>query len=70
MRIGDEVDALESMAVPSLPFLVTTRMLAAFVAVIPLYLIGLLARTWPPASRSSFCPASPPARTTTISTSC
>ncbi|GAA1665294.1 MlaE family ABC transporter permease [Fodinicola feengrottensis] len=41
MRIGDEVDALESMAVPSLPFLVTTRMLAAFVAVIPLYLIGL-----------------------------
>ncbi|WP_163506952.1 MlaE family ABC transporter permease [Fodinicola acaciae] len=41
MRIGEEVDALESMAVPSLPYLVTTRMIAAFVAVIPLYLIGL-----------------------------
>jgi phospholipid/cholesterol/gamma-HCH transport system permease protein len=41
MRIGEEVDALESMAVPSLPYLVTTRMIAAFIAVIPLYLIGL-----------------------------
>lgn len=43
MRISDEIDALESMAVPSLPFLVSTRMAAAFVSVIPLYLIGLFA---------------------------
>jgi phospholipid/cholesterol/gamma-HCH transport system permease protein len=43
MRISDEVDALEVMAVPSLPFLVTTRMIAGFIAVIPLYVIGLLA---------------------------
>ncbi|BCB73756.1 hypothetical protein Pflav_001660 [Phytohabitans flavus] len=42
MRIAEEVDALEVMAVPSLPFLVTTRMIAAFVAVVPLYVIGLL----------------------------
>ncbi|GLY97858.1 ABC transporter permease [Actinoplanes sp. NBRC 103695] len=42
MRISDEVDALEVMAVPSLPFLVTTRMIAGFVAVVPLYVIGLL----------------------------
>jgi len=42
MRISDEVDALEAMAVPSLPFLVTTRMIAGFVAVIPLYVIGLI----------------------------
>ncbi|MDQ7904410.1 ABC transporter permease [Phytohabitans sp. ZYX-F-186] len=42
MRISEEVDALEVMAVPSLPFLVTTRMIAAFVAVVPLYVIGLL----------------------------
>jgi phospholipid/cholesterol/gamma-HCH transport system permease protein len=42
MRISEEVDALEVMGVPSLPFLVTTRMLAGFVAVIPLYVIGLL----------------------------
>jgi phospholipid/cholesterol/gamma-HCH transport system permease protein len=42
MRISEEVDALEVMGVPSLPFLVTTRMLAGFVAVIPLYVLGLL----------------------------
>ena len=43
MRISEEVDALEVMGVPSLPFLVTTRMIAGFVAVIPLYVVGLLA---------------------------
>nr|MDQ3578661.1 ABC transporter permease [Actinomycetota bacterium] len=42
MRISDEIDALEVMAVPSLPFLVTTRIIAGFIAVIPLYIIGLL----------------------------
>ena len=43
MRISEEVDALEVMAVPSVPFLVTTRMIAGFVAVVPLYVLGLLA---------------------------
>ena len=43
MRISEEIDALEVMAVPSLPFLVTTRMVAAFVAVIPLYIVALCA---------------------------
>ena len=42
MRISEEIDALEVMAVPSLPFLVTTRIIAGFIAVIPLYVIGLL----------------------------
>lgn len=42
MRISDEVDALEVMGVPSLPYLVTTRIAAGFVAVIPLYVLGLL----------------------------
>jgi phospholipid/cholesterol/gamma-HCH transport system permease protein len=42
MRISEEIDALEVMAVPSLPYLVTTRVLAAVAAVIPLYLVGLL----------------------------
>src|SRR3954449_4539022 len=42
MRISEEVDALEVMGVPSLPFLVTTRMIAGFIAVIPLYIVGLL----------------------------
>jgi phospholipid/cholesterol/gamma-HCH transport system permease protein len=43
MRISEEIDALEVMAVPSLPFLVTTRMIAAFIAVIPLYIVALAA---------------------------
>jgi phospholipid/cholesterol/gamma-HCH transport system permease protein len=43
MRISEEIDALEVMGVPSLPFLVTTRIIAGFIAVIPLYIIGLLA---------------------------
>jgi phospholipid/cholesterol/gamma-HCH transport system permease protein len=42
MRISEEIDALEVMAVPSVPFLVTTRIIAGFIAVIPLYVIGLL----------------------------
>ncbi|EON23778.1 MULTISPECIES: MlaE family ABC transporter permease [Nocardioides] len=42
MRISEEIDALEVMGIPSLPFLVTTRMIAAFIAVIPLYIIALL----------------------------
>jgi len=42
MRISEEVDALEVMAVPSIPFLVTTRIIAGFIAVIPLYVLGLL----------------------------
>lgn len=41
MRISEEIDALEVMGVPSLPFLVTTRMIAAFLAVIPLYIVAL-----------------------------
>ena len=40
MRISEEVDALEVMGVPSLPFLVTTRMIAGFVAIVPLYVAG------------------------------
>ena len=42
MRINEEVDALESMGVPSLPYLVTTRIIAGVVAIIPLYAIGLV----------------------------
>ncbi|MEV4144482.1 ABC transporter permease [Amycolatopsis sp. NPDC049691] len=42
MRISEEIDALEVMGVPSVPYLVTTRLLAAFAAVVPLYVLGLL----------------------------
>src|SRR6266516_7410489 len=42
MRINEEIDALEGMGVPSLPYLVTTRIVAGFIAVIPLYALGLI----------------------------
>ncbi|WP_410654540.1 MlaE family ABC transporter permease [Amycolatopsis sp. lyj-112] len=42
MRISDEIDALEVMGVPSMPYLVTTRVIAGVTAVIPLYAVGLL----------------------------
>lgn len=42
MRISEEIDALEVMAIRSVPYLVTTRIIAAFIAVIPLYLIALI----------------------------
>ena len=42
MRISEEIDALDVMAVPSLPYLVATRVVAGFIAVIPLYVVGLL----------------------------
>jgi phospholipid/cholesterol/gamma-HCH transport system permease protein len=43
MRISEEIDALEVMGIPSIPFLVTTRLIAGLVAVIPLYVVGLVA---------------------------
>ena len=42
MRINEEVDALRAMAVSPVPFLITTRVIAGFIAIIPLYVIGLL----------------------------
>src|SRR3954463_5078180 len=42
MRASEELDALEALAVPPVPFLVTTRLIAGMLAVIPLYVLGLL----------------------------
>jgi len=42
MRISEEVDALEVMAIPSMPFLVATRVVGGLVAIVPLYVVGLL----------------------------
>jgi phospholipid/cholesterol/gamma-HCH transport system permease protein len=42
MRISEEIDALEVMAIPSIPFLVTTRIIAGFIAITPLYAIALI----------------------------
>ncbi|MFT4264207.1 MAG: ABC transporter permease [Nocardioides sp.] len=42
MKISEEVDALEVMAVRPVRYLVATRVVAAMVAILPLYLIGLI----------------------------
>jgi phospholipid/cholesterol/gamma-HCH transport system permease protein len=42
MRISEEIDALEVMGIPSIPYLVTTRLIAGLIAVVPLYVIGLV----------------------------
>lgn len=42
MRVSEEIDALEVMAVPPVPYLVTTRILAGLIAVIPLYAIAVM----------------------------
>ena len=43
MRISEEIDALESIAIRPLPYLVTTRMAAAVLSIVPLYAISLAA---------------------------
>jgi phospholipid/cholesterol/gamma-HCH transport system permease protein len=42
MRISEEIDAVEVMAIPSLPYLVTTRIIGGLIAIVPLYVLGLL----------------------------
>jgi phospholipid/cholesterol/gamma-HCH transport system permease protein len=41
MRISEEIDALEVMAVRPMPFLVSTRLVASMLALLPLYVVGL-----------------------------
>lgn len=41
MRTSEEIDALGVMAVPAIPYLVTTRIIATMMAILPLYMIGL-----------------------------
>jgi phospholipid/cholesterol/gamma-HCH transport system permease protein len=43
MRISDEIDALEVMGVDSFIYLVTTRVIAALITMVPLYLAALFA---------------------------
>jgi phospholipid/cholesterol/gamma-HCH transport system permease protein len=42
MKINEEVDALESMAIRPIPYLVSTRIIASLVVMVPLFLIGLV----------------------------
>jgi phospholipid/cholesterol/gamma-HCH transport system permease protein len=43
MRISEEIDALEVMGIDSFAYLVCTRVVAALIALVPLYLIALFA---------------------------
>ena len=43
MRISDEIDALEVMSVPTFVYLICTRVMAALLCIIPLYLFSLYA---------------------------
>jgi len=42
MRASEEIDALSVIGVPPLQFLIATRLVASMVAILPLYLIGLV----------------------------
>jgi phospholipid/cholesterol/gamma-HCH transport system permease protein len=43
MRISEEIDAVEALAIRSIPYLVTTRLMAAIASIVPLYLVCLAA---------------------------
>ncbi len=43
MRVSEEIDALETMAIPSIPYLVSTRVMAGMIAIIPLYALAVIA---------------------------
>ncbi|WP_067828525.1 ABC transporter permease [Nocardia inohanensis] len=42
MRISEEIDAIESLGIRSVPFVVTTRVIAAVVSIVPTFLIALI----------------------------
>ncbi len=41
MRIAEEIDALEAQGIPSIPYVVTPRVIAGMITIIPLYLFAL-----------------------------
>lgn len=43
MRVAEEIDAVEVMAVHSISYLVSTRLIAGLIAIIPLYSLAVLA---------------------------
>ncbi|WP_405166484.1 ABC transporter permease [Nocardia sp. NBC_01499] len=42
MRISEEIDAVEALGVRSVPFVVTTRIIAGVVSIVPAFLIALI----------------------------
>ncbi len=43
MRVAEEIDAVESMAVHAVSYLVSTRLIAGLIAIVPLYALSVLA---------------------------
>ncbi|MBH0776643.1 MlaE family ABC transporter permease [Nocardia bovistercoris] len=43
MRVAEEIDALESMGIRPLPYLVGTRVLAGMITIVPLYALAVIA---------------------------
>lgn len=41
MRISEEIDALEALGIRSVPFVVTTRVIAGMLTIVPLYVVTL-----------------------------
>jgi phospholipid/cholesterol/gamma-HCH transport system permease protein len=42
MRINEEIDALEAMAIRSVEYLVSTRLIAGMLSIVPVYVIGVV----------------------------
>lgn len=42
MRVNEEIDALEAMAIKPIPYLISTRLVAALLVVLPLFILGLV----------------------------
>lgn len=42
MRISEEIDALEALGIRSIPFVVTTRVIAGMMTIVPLYVVTLV----------------------------
>jgi phospholipid/cholesterol/gamma-HCH transport system permease protein len=42
MRISEEIDALEALGIRSIPFVVTTRVIAGMLTIVPLYIVTLV----------------------------
>lgn len=42
MRISEEIDAIESLGIRSVPFVVTTRVIAGVVSIVPVFLVALI----------------------------
>ncbi|CAN5820450.1 ABC transporter permease [soil metagenome] len=43
MRVSEEIDAVETMAINSVAYLVSTRLIAGLIAIVPLYSLSVLA---------------------------